>query len=72
MPFDLNNPAKFWGIVLYLVLASTGWFIGRMDTTQWAAATGPLIGYLIGNGVAARKGDPIEPALSRRTPSDPA
>lgn len=64
--FNVNNPPKLYGIALFMVLASVGLFIGRLDATQWLASIGPFAGYLVGNGVAARKGDPIEPAISRK------
>lgn len=61
--FNVNNPPKFYGILIYLAMASVGWFIGRMETVEWIAATGPVIGYLVGNGVAAKRKEPIEPAI---------
>jgi hypothetical protein len=65
--FDVNNPAKFYGIMTYLMLASCGWLVGRMDTLQWAAVTGPIIGYLVGNGVNAVQNKPTEPVFKHRS-----
>ena len=64
--FNVNNPPKFYGIMVIITLAFVGFFIGRMDFTQLAATIGPFGGYLVGNGVAAKRGDPVGPAVSRR------
>lgn len=72
-PIAVNNAPKFYGIMLYLILASIGWLIGRMDTVQWAAVTGPVIGYLVGNGVQAARGEGVPPnAIGRRSDRDAA
>lgn len=37
--------------------------VGTLSESGYIGLMGLLIGYLVGNGVAARAGDPVEPVL---------
>jgi hypothetical protein len=60
----VNNPAKLYIIGLIVVCATVLFAIGRISSvTEYLAVVGPFAGYLVGNGIAAKRGDPSEPAL---------
>jgi hypothetical protein len=59
----VNNWPKLAIIILIILCATAMLALGKLDATQWFAVIGPFGGYLIGNGVAAKQGDPSSPAL---------
>lgn len=66
----VNNWPKLFGVLIFLV----GLFvliIAKTITFEQAAPFFTLIlGYLVGNGVAAKSGDSVQPILGKK-PTDP-
>lgn len=67
---SVNNPPKLLGIILAMVLLSILFGMGRLTESGYIGLMGLLIGYLVGNGIAARNGEPVQPALGRTDPVD--
>ena len=57
----VNNAPKFVGILFICLLVSLLLILGKMDQVAGAGIIGTALGYLAGNGVAAKTGDPIVP-----------
>lgn len=61
---QLTSPGK----LVVLVLAMVGAFIGLFTNTINEAAAigiiGPIVGYVVGNGTGARKGEPQQPLFA--------
>lgn len=64
--FAVNNPPKFYGLVLALVCVTVLLALGRVDSGAGLGIIGTIVGYCAGNGIAARRGEPVEPAVSAR------
>ena len=62
----VNNPPKFYGLALALVCVTVLLAIGRVDSGAGLGVIGTIVGYCAGNGIAARRGEPVEPAVSAR------
>jgi hypothetical protein len=63
---NINNPPKFYG-VLVMVLAVT--LLVAMGRVEWDSADAlytAILGYLVGNGVAAKNDQPVEPIIGRK------
>jgi hypothetical protein len=67
----INNMPKFVGILFICVLVSILLAIGKMDQVAGAGIIGTALGYLAGNGVAAKQGDPIVPIFHEDHPRHP-
>jgi hypothetical protein len=59
--FSVSNPPKFFGIMFICVLVTLLLLFDRIDAVAGAGILGTALGYLAGNGVAAKQGDPIVP-----------
>lgn len=60
---NLNNPPKFYIVVLSLICITILMIFGTIDSDAGLGLLGLIVGYAVGNGIAARQGDPIEPIL---------
>lgn len=67
---SITNLPKLIIIALYIAGCFAALLIGRITFIEFTAAAGPFVGYLVGNGVAARNGDPVQPAIGRPTTSE--
>lgn len=60
----VNNPPKFWLLVVVLVGVFVLLGIGRMSGDQGLPIITAIVGYGIGNGIAARNGEPVSPVFA--------
>ena len=58
-----NNPPKMLGILLAMVLLTIVFALGKLSEHDYVGLIGYLVGYLVGNGIAARSGDTVIPAI---------
>lgn len=60
---NINNPPKAF-LLLVAMLCLTGLLaINRIDPVVGMGLFGSIVGYGIGNGVAAKSGDSVEPVF---------
>jgi hypothetical protein len=60
---SLTNAPKFWLLlvtIIGLILLMAMHVMTVQDASPFMAL---IIGYLVGNGVAAKKGDPVDPVI---------
>jgi hypothetical protein len=71
---DLNNPPKFYLLLITLIGVFALMLTDHIDTdnAQAWALIGSIVGYGIGNGIAAKAGQVVEPVFTtrRRPPVD--
>jgi hypothetical protein len=66
------NWPKLVGIMLAMILLSVVFVTGALSESGYLGLMGLLVGYLVGNGVALRAGDPVEPVVGRQNRDSPA
>lgn len=59
----LNNPPKAFIVLVALVCLTILLALNRIDQATATGMMGTIIGYAVGNGIAARKGEPVEPII---------
>lgn len=60
----VNNPPKLIGILLAMVLLTVVFGLGKLSESGYIGLMGLIVGYLVGNGIAARADQPVEPTLT--------
>jgi hypothetical protein len=63
---NLNNPPKFYGIVLLIICLTTLVGVGRVSWDDAVPLYTGIMGYLVGNGIAAYRDEPVTPAIGRK------
>jgi hypothetical protein len=61
---NINNAPKLYVALLVVVCCTVLLALGKINETAGMTTIGSVIGYILGNGVAAKNGDPVEPILS--------
>jgi hypothetical protein len=61
---NLNNPPKFWIVVLALICITVLMVTGTIDADAGLGLLGLIVGYAVGNGIAAKQNDPVEPIIT--------
>ena len=64
---SVNNAPKLLGILLAMVLLTLVFGLGKLTESGYIGLMGLIVGYLVGNGIAAKNGDPVQPALAEST-----
>jgi len=62
----LQNPPKAYIIIVGLLLVGVLMALGRITSEAGLPVITAFVGYGIGNGVAARRGDPVEPVFGAK------
>lgn len=60
---NVNNLPKFVGILVAMVLLTIVFSLGNLTESGYIGLMGLIVGYLVGNGTAARNGDPVQPVF---------
>lgn len=60
---NLNNPPKFYIVILSLLCITILMIVGTIDSDAGLGLLGLIVGYAVGNGIAAKDGDPVEPII---------
>lgn len=60
---NLNNPPKFYIVVLALIAVTVLMITNTIDSDAGLGLLGLIVGYGVGNGIAAKDGDPVEPII---------
>jgi hypothetical protein len=62
----LQNPSKALIALVALVCVTVLIAVRAIDGNQGLPIITMIVGYAIGNGIAARKGDPVDPIIGRK------
>lgn len=57
------NPPKALIVITALVCITVLLALNAIDETAGAGLLGSIVGYAVGNGIAARNGEPVQPIL---------
>ncbi len=59
----LQNPSKALIALVALICVTVLIAVGAIDSDQGLPIITMIVGYAVGNGIAARKGDPVDPII---------
>jgi hypothetical protein len=59
----LQNPSKALIALVALICVTVLIAVGSIDSNQGLPIITMIVGYAVGNGIAARKGDPVDPII---------
>jgi len=62
----LQNPSKALIALVALICVTALIAVGSIDSDQGLPIITMIVGYAVGNGIAAKKGDPVEPIIGRK------
>lgn len=65
----LSNPPKALIVLTALVCVTILMLTSRIEPETGAGLLGLIVGYGIGNGIAAAQGDPIKPIFDTKNPA---
>lgn len=64
---SVNNPPKLVGVIIGMLIIGVLMFTHTIDQNGGMPLLALMVGYLVGNGVAAKRGDPVEAIITQRT-----
>lgn len=59
----LTNPPKALIVMVALICISVLLAVGKIDESEGLGIIGLIVGYGIGNGIAAKQGDSVDPII---------
>ena len=62
----IANPSKALIALVGLVCITVLMAIGKLDMENGMPVLTLIIGYAVGNGIAARSGEPVQPIIGRK------
>ena len=63
---NIANPSKAMLALAAMVCITVLLAVQRIPTEAGTGLLGSLLGYIIGNGIGAKQGTPIEPIIGRK------
>lgn len=63
---SISNPSKALIALVGLICLTVLMAVGRLDTGAGMPSITLIIGYAIGNGIAAKQGEPVEPIIGKK------
>lgn len=60
---NVNNPPKLVGILFAMLCLSILFGMSKLSESGYIGLMGLLVGYLVGNGIAATRGEPVQPVM---------
>ena len=65
---NIANPSKALIALVGLVCLTVLMAVNAIESQTGVPILTTIIGYAVGNGIAARKGDPVEPIIGKKSP----
>lgn len=62
----IQNPPKAFIVLVGMICITVLMATHAIDQSAGTGLLGSIIGYAVGNGIAARKGDPVDPIIGKR------
>lgn len=66
-----NNPPKMFLVLFAFVCVTVLLITNNIEGQAGVAMLSALIGYAVGNGIAAKQGDPVEPLIGSKDEDEP-
>lgn len=63
----IQNPPKAFIVLIGMICITVLMATHAIDQSAGTGLLGSIIGYAVGNGIAAKKGEAVEPILGKRT-----
>lgn len=63
---SINNPSKALIALVGLICLTLLMAVNRLDTSAGMPSITLIIGYAIGNGIAAKQGEAVEPIIGKK------
>lgn len=63
---NITNPSKALIALVGLVCLTILLSVGSIPSEAGTGMIGSILGYAIGNGIAAKSGQPVEPIIGRK------
>ena len=67
----IANPSKALIALVGLICITVLMAIGKLDMDNGVPIITLIIGYAVGNGIAARQGEPVQPIIGPKTDHGP-
>ena len=61
----ITNPPKAFIALVGLICLTVLLAVGAIDKATGTGMIGTILGYAVGNGIAARTGTPVEPIIGK-------
>ena len=68
---EINNPPKAYIVILALVCITILMITNTIESDSGLGLLGLIVGYAVGNGIAARSGQPVEPIIGQQHKEEP-
>lgn len=68
---NLNNPPKFYIVMFALICITALMMTQTISSEAGLGLLGLIVGYAVGNGIAAKDGDKVEPIIGGHKHSPP-
>jgi hypothetical protein len=65
---NIANPSKALIALVGLICLTVLMAVNAIDSDTGVPILTTIIGYSVGNGIAARKGDPVDPIIGPKKP----
>lgn len=63
---QITNPSKAMIALVGMICITILMAVSKLETAQGMPAITMIIGYAVGNGIAAKTGDPVQPIIGRK------
>ena len=60
---EVNNPPKAYIVILALLCITVLMVTNTIESDSGLGLLGLIVGYAVGNGIAAKQGEPVEPII---------
>lgn len=64
----IQNPPKAFIVLVGMICITVLMAVHAIDQSAGTGLLGSIIGYAVGNGIAARKGETVDPILGKKNP----
>ena len=65
-PMTITNPPKAFIALIGLICLTVLLAVGAIDKATGTGMIGTILGYAVGNGIAARQGVPVDPIIGHK------
>lgn len=63
---NITNPPKALIVLVALICLTALLIADKIDTSAATGMMGTIVGYAVGNGIAAKKDQPVDPIIGKR------